>query len=275
MEQLRFDSGLGLYSINVNPEQVVLTRGVGSHVLQVPLEVGVPEVGPNSGRLLTLETVLCTPLGTGPRKPLAALTVHVAFRSTGETRRQTLQFIVSNAQLLALDQVRTGDLRLELVVSGVLPQATEGFPGSTEVQLHITIPESRWREQLAGLGRSMGAEMTIPFPPDDDPRRAVADFLREAQRHLGGNELDSAMLQVRMGLERIKGISGWKWPGKKDKQQRTADERWALIRSALEDQASGAMHADAGTKDYKYSRYEVEALITLTAALLSVVPDQP
>lgn len=83
------------------------------------------------------------------------------------------------------------------------------------------------------------------------------------------------MLQVRMGLEKIKGISGWNWPGKKDKQQCTADERWALIRSALEDQASGAMHTDAGTKDYKYSRHEVEALIALTAALLTVVPDQP
>jgi hypothetical protein len=39
--------------------------------------------------------------------------------------------------------------------------------------------------------------MLIPFPDDDEPRRGIADFLREAQRLLGGNEIDSAMLQVR------------------------------------------------------------------------------
>ena len=51
-----------------------------------------------------------------------------------------------------------------------------------------------------------------------------------------------------------------------------AAERRALIRSALEDQASGAMHVDVGTKDYKYTRGEVEALIAMTAALSSVMP---
>jgi hypothetical protein len=36
----------------------------------------------------------------------------------------------------------------------------------------------------------------------------------------------------------------------------TANERWALIRSAMEDQSSGAMHVDIGTRDYKYTRTE-------------------
>jgi hypothetical protein len=137
---------------------------------------------------------------------------------------------------------------------------------------YIGIAESRWRQQLAGLGRTLGAEMLIPFPDDDEPRKVVADFLREAQRLLGGNEIDSAMLQVRKALESIKNTSSWNWPGKKDKGERTADERWASIRAAMEDQASGAMHVDPGTRDYKYTRAEVEALIAMTAALLSIVP---
>ena len=57
------------------------------------------------------------------------------------------------------------------------------------------------------LGRTLGVEMVIPFPEDDQPRRNVADFLREAQRLLGGNEIDSAMLQVRKALETIKNTS--------------------------------------------------------------------
>ena len=157
-------------------------------------------------------------------------------------------------------------------MSGVLPQAASGFPGAAQVTEHISIAESRWRQQLAGLGRTLGAEMVIPFPDDDAPRRAVADFLREAQRLLGGREIDGAMLQVRKALETIKNTSSWNWPGKKKKGEFTADERWALIRSAMEDQASGAMHVDAGTRDYKYTRAEVEALIAMTAALSSVMP---
>src|SRR5271154_4168750 len=67
----------------------------------------------------------------------------------------------------------------------------------------------------------------------------------------------------------------WSWPGKKDKGERTADERWALIRAAMEDQASGAIHVDPGTRDCKYTRAEVETLIAMTAAVLCIVPDNP
>ena len=45
-----------------------------------------------------------------------------------------------------------------------------------------------------------------------------------------------------------------------------------MIRAAMEDQASGAMHVDPGTKDYKYTRAEVETLIVMTAALLCIMP---
>jgi hypothetical protein len=98
-----------------------------------------------------------------------------------------------------LEKQRTGDLRLKLQVNAVLPQASCGFPGATQVTEYITIAESRWCQQLAGLGRTLGAEMLIAFPDDDEMRHAVADFLREAQRLLGG-----AMLQVRKALETIR-----------------------------------------------------------------------
>lgn len=271
MDQLRFDSGLGVYAVSVEPEQVLLMPGLGSHVFQIPLAVAIPEVDPQqAGQLLALDLRLRTPVAATPPKLLASLTTHVAFTPHGETRRQSLQFLVSNAQLLALEQQRVGDLRLELEISAYLPRAS-GFAGSTEVHLHISLPESKWRQQLANLGRTLGVEMTIPFPLDGDPRRVVADYLREAQRQLGGNEIDSAMLQVRKALEKVQEICGWGNPGK-DKNQRTADERWAFIRWGLEEQASGAMHTDAGTKDYVYSRHEVEALIAMAAGLLTIVP---
>jgi hypothetical protein len=39
----------------------------------------------------------------------------------------------------------------------------------------------------------------------------------------------------------------------------------------MEDQASGAMHVDVGTKNHKYTRGEVEALIAMTEALSGVM----
>lgn len=272
MDQLRFDSGLGNYSVSAAPDSVGIFKGMGTHYLQIQLQVGIPQVDAAAGRLLCLETTLYAPQGNGPRAPLASANVSVPFNPTGDIRQPTLQYLITNAQLLALEQQRIGDLHLELQVRGFLPQASSGFPGASEVTERISIVESRWRQQLAGLGRALGAEMLIPFPDDDEPRRGIADFLREAQRLLGGNEIDSAMLQVRKALETIKNTSNWTWPGKKAKGERTADERWALIRAAMEDQASGAMHVDPGTKDYKYTRAEVETLIAMTAALLCIMP---
>jgi hypothetical protein len=272
VDQLRFEAGLGHYSVSVAPDSVWISKGMGTHYFQIQLQIGIPEVAAVAGRLLLLETTLYAPEGGGPRVPLASASVSVPFNPEGEVRRPVLQYLITSAQLLALEQRRTGDLRLELQVRGVLPQAASGFPGASEVTEHITIAESRWRQQLAGLGRALGAEMLIPFPDDDEPRRRVADFLREAQRLLGGSEIDSAMLQVRKALETVKNTSGWNWPGKKDKGERTVNERWALIRSAMEDQASGAMHVDSGTRDHVYTRAEVEVLIAMTAALLCAMP---
>jgi hypothetical protein len=272
VDQLRFEEGLGHYSVSAAPESVWIAKGMGTHYFQIQLEVGIPEVAAAAGRLLCLETTLYAPQDNGPRAPLASADVAVPFNPGGEVRRPSLLYLITNAQVLALEQRRTGDLRLELQIRGVLPQAAAGFPGSSEFTEHIRIAESTWRQQLAGLGPALGAEMLIPFPDDDDARRAIAGFLREAQRLLGGNEIDSAMLQVRKALETIKTTGGWAWPGKKTKPNLTAGERWALIRAAMEDQASGAMHVDPGTKDHTYSRAEVETLIAMTAALLRAMP---
>ena len=66
----------------------------------------------------------------------------------------------------------------------------------------------------------------------------------------------------------MKNTGSWHWPtGKKEKGEITAERAVGLdAGSGRRAQASGAMHVDPGTKDYKYSRTEVEALIAITAA---------
>jgi hypothetical protein len=83
-----------------------------------------------AGRLLCLETTLYAPEGSGPRVPLASANVSVPFNPEGEVRLPKLQYLITNAQLLALEQRRAGDLHLEVQIRGFLPQAASGFPGA-------------------------------------------------------------------------------------------------------------------------------------------------
>ena len=132
MDQLRFEAGLGHYSVSVAPDSVWISKGMGTHYFQIQLQIGIPEVASVAGRLLFLETTLYAPEGGGPRVPLASASVSVPFNPEGEVRRPVLQYVITNAQLLALEQRRNGDLRLELQVRGVLPrraaQARRGLP---------------------------------------------------------------------------------------------------------------------------------------------------
>jgi hypothetical protein len=125
---------------------------------------------------------------------------------------------------------------------------------------------------MAGLGHAVAFEMAVPFPLEDEPRAEAVGYLRDAQRRLRENDIDGAILKARQALEYIETNSAWSWPGRKDKQQRTQEERWAWIRAGLADQASGATHKDATTKNFHYSRAEAEVLISMTTALLRLVP---
>lgn len=272
MHEMRFDAGIGTLAMNVAQQGSFITKAMGSHCLQMQLEIHIPATLPaTAGRLLVLETDLFVPMNVGPRGLLASVMRSVPF-TVGSVERPTVEYLISTAQLMAMEKNRSGDLRLEMRVRAVLPQA-DGYPGANEGTIHISIAESDWRSQLAALGRAVAVEMEIPLPLTDEKRLQAADWLRDAQRRLGGNDIDGAMAMARKSLEYVEHNSGWGWPGsKKLKEQRTADERWAWIRSAVADQASGALHIDAGTKDYAYTRAEAETVIAIAAALLRIVP---
>jgi hypothetical protein len=78
-------------------------------------------------------------------------------------------------------------------------------------------------------------------------------------------------VDVRKALERIRLHCGRTWPLNNDSRLRPKDERWAAIRSVVEDRASGSVRADAVTSAFTYTRDEARALIGIAAALLAVV----
>ncbi|MFC7259616.1 hypothetical protein [Streptomyces lutosisoli] len=128
---------------------------------------------------------------------------------------------------------------------------------------------------LGGRGRPLqeGSDRRCA-QPQEHPRAEPAQHLRSAQRRLLASDIDGAILEARQALEWVRLHSGWTWPLNKDPRQRGQDERWAAIRTAVENQASGSVHADAVTSAFKYSRDEAKALIAIAAVLLTVV-DQP
>jgi len=274
VNELRFETA-GKYVVDVRQENLSIHKGLGTHWLEVPLAVSAPEGSPG-GRLLMVEADLMVHQQTSNRAFLGSARVTLAF-SNGGFDRPALRFLLTGAQLLALEAQRTGDLHLEIDVRGFLPQTPDGqgapgYPGANEVTEYVTVAESRWRQQLQNLGRSLGVEMTIPFPTGDGPQQVASDHLREAQRRLDANDPEGAILKIRKALEEVRTASGWAWPGNKAIDLQTAEERWSKIRSALEHQAGGALHNHLGTKDHTYTRTEAEVLLAQTAALLRLLP---
>ncbi|WP_329325244.1 hypothetical protein [[Kitasatospora] papulosa] len=272
MNVMRFDAEAGEFVLGVREESVQLLRGMGTICLQMGLEVKAP-IATKAGRVLALQTDLYGIGNSYQRMLVGRGTELLSFTTETGVERPVLKFLLTSAQLHAINEARDGDLRMELEVTGTLPQAP-GFPGSTKEVLHFSVAKSRWIDQITALGPAVAFEMQVPFPLEDDPRAEPARHLRGAQRRLLEGDIDGAILEARRALEWIKDHSGWMWPGGKDRLQRTQEERWAWIRFAVEDQTSAAVHKDAVTSAFSYSRDEARALIAIAAALLTVV-DEP
>lgn len=54
MDQLRFNAGLGSYSVSAPPDAVAIFAGLGGHYFQMQVEVGVPEVDPEAGQFVAV-----------------------------------------------------------------------------------------------------------------------------------------------------------------------------------------------------------------------------
>ncbi|MFI1247825.1 hypothetical protein ACH4TY_14115 [Streptomyces anulatus] len=274
MNVMRFDAGAGDFALSIQEESVQLLRGMGTVCLQMGLKVKAPDPITEAGSLLALQADL---YGTGQpyqRTLVGRVTEMLPFSPKVGAASTVLKFLLTPAQLHAVNEARLGgDLRMELEVTGTLPQAA-GYPGSTTEVLHFSVAKSRWTDQVNALGPSVAFEMQVPFPLEDDPRAEPAQRLRAAQRRLLEDDIDGAILEARRALEWIRLHSGWTWPLNKNPRQRGKDERWAAIRVAVEDQTSGSVHEDEVTKTFTYSRDEAKALIAVAAALLTVV-DKP
>jgi hypothetical protein len=102
-----------------------------------------------------------------PKAWLGSATHSLAFVHGG-VERPILRFLLTSAQILALEAQRTGDLHLDLQVRAVLPQAP-GYPASSEASVHISVAESRWRQQLENLAPALASSSPSRSPPATGP----------------------------------------------------------------------------------------------------------
>lgn len=269
IDQLRFADPVGPVAISLRDPSFMLLPSLGAHTLHLQLDIQMPSA-PEAGQVVLLQGRLDASLNDEAFALLGTFQTAVPFMP-GRVERPDLLFTLTGPQLRALEERRSGDLRLELEVHAVLPQAS-CYSGCSPVTLHFQVAESRWIQQLEGLGRTLGIELSVPFPAGDEPLQEAVSYLRQAQRRLRNDDVDGALLEARRALEFIGETSGWPMPAtSKLKDQRTQDERWAWIRKALEDQTSGALHKDAVTKAFSYSRTEAETMLAMVAALLRLV----
>lgn len=185
-----------------------------------------------------------------------------------------MHFPLTNLQLHAIEAGRAGgDAVFEIELRATLPQAT-GFPGTADVTSYITVPRSRWEEQVDQVALSSAFEMSVPYPLHDSRRAIPGAHLRAAQRLITRNEYRAAILEVRMALDWFKENVLWDRPGRKNARDLNQSERWWRIWESIYSQASGAMHLDEVTKDFEYSRAEAETLLALAGSLLRNVPEE-
>ncbi|MFE8937934.1 hypothetical protein ACFYNX_10610 [Streptomyces sp. NPDC007872] len=269
MDELRFEPPVGAIPVSHRAESLALLKGLGAHALRLELEVRLPAVA-EAGRVLTLESDLYAPTGTGSLLWLGSAAVTVPFEP-GAVEQPRLQYVLPNTLVRALEERRRGSLHLELHIRAVLPQASV-HPGCPDLRLRLDVAEGHWLEQLEGLGRSLGVEMLLPFPAPGRPGHKAADHLLEAQRRLRQDDIDGALSHARHALDHIDRNSGWGRPGKKPKRERDVSERWSVIRKAIQEQTTVlGPQRESADEAFTHTRADVETVITLTAALAHLI----
>ncbi|MFD0429937.1 hypothetical protein ACFQ60_27250 [Streptomyces zhihengii] len=119
---MRFDAEVGEFVLGVREESVQLLRGMGTICLQVGLDVKAPSAT-KAGRFLALQTDLYGIANPYQRTLVGRGTEVLAFTPETGVERPVLKFLLTSAQLHAINEARDGDLRMELEVTGTLPQA--------------------------------------------------------------------------------------------------------------------------------------------------------
>jgi hypothetical protein len=117
----------------------------------------------------------------------------------------------------------------------------------------------------------MSLAVVLPVPLDGSAAARVGSHLREAIRKVNNGEYGDAVTEARKAIHAMDGKQP-DWESERHiagikKDERTLDQRLAMLRHALHGLASPAAHGDATAVDIKWDREKALAVIASVSAL--------
>jgi len=269
-----------------------LTPGVGAHWLTyeaclTPCWVD-PPAADSTTPLHLAGTLWCMNRGMTRIADLAPQIVTLHSFPT----RETLSFPLTSEQVLALDAARLdAALQLNLKLSAALIGPGAGPHGQVHSEAPLRMEPEHWLRQLDGLGAELALMLRVPAPltdpgavgpPPSGPtapaaasRAQTVARLRQARQELRDGNYEASVRTSRLAMDSLDMLNPLP-PAKalhaKQADQRDQAERWAVLRYALRNLASGAAHDDGPTATVVWSRADAEAVLVATGAFLARMP---
>lgn len=265
--------------VRIDFHESYLRMGIGTHELSLQTSVQAPW-RPEGRAPDDAILIFSAHAELGPTYGRHALAdIQETFRLYGHPSHQHLRLLLSDDQLVAIEDARKGG-PVEILLN-ITATLLDGGAQIRDCQETYRVPSERWLEMLhqAGVGASINVRVTGPLnelanaaQSDDDPSagRAVAR-LREARRELLDGRYEACIKTCRAVLEHIRAMqTELAQPPSQDvkKRERTQDQRWAALLDDVFGLASGASHDDEVTADFRWSQRDAQAVLAVTAGLL-------
>jgi hypothetical protein len=200
---------------------------------------------------------------------MAARVKHEGTVTVGERAQDvTLTGFLSEQQLRAADALRAdGPLWVTLTfdIGAVIgdPRGLRSFRG----ELSFPVKVGEWCEELERIDSGSWVELLVPMPANPDHAQMVSR-VREARELLRAGDIDAALGAARLALEPARQEDLARLASPKKARERDLAERYAILIEDTYSVLCGAMHDDALTKTFRYSRAETAGLIATVAGLV-------
>jgi hypothetical protein len=252
-------------------------RGAGLHRLTCPVKLDARNT--MSGGVPVLLNGYAWLSGTGMDWLGAWSTENPVVTQDGQGFEATLVLPLTDDQLAVIEQRRAGsDLTLQFDVNVTLGYDPAAASGSAEdrwpaksFQQQTPVYRETWVRLLSQIPTAMSLAIVLPVPLDASAAAHVGGHLREAIRKVNNSEYGDAVIEARKAIDAMDGKQP-DWESERHiagirKEERTLDQRLAMLRHALHGLASPAAHGDEAAAEIRWNRETALAVIAGVAAL--------
>jgi hypothetical protein len=183
---------------------------------------------------------------------------------------------LTDHQLAVIEKRRAGsDLRVQIDGNAVLGYDPDHAHGNEaerwperSFQQNIHIYREVWERFLTQTAIAFSLAVVLPVPLDASAAAKVGTHLRDAIRKVNEGEYEDAVTAARRAIDDM----GTAWPSEKSvvqtpKEQRTLEQRLAMLRHSLHALASPSAHGDPVAGSIDWDREKALAVIAGVAAL--------